>query len=103
MTKTIKSILYSVLSALFKNQVYTSRTGLTAGLKRRGGFLPIKKTLTREHMFLKNLDFKGKTVYDVGGHIGLITMFFAREVGEIGAVVTFEPNSSELRCYPRPY
>lgn len=92
--KAIRAVLYSVLSALLKNQIYTSRVGLTAGLKRRGGFgfLPFKKTLTREHMFLKSLDFKGKTVYDVGGHIGLVTMFFARATGETGNVVTFEPN-----------
>jgi FkbM family methyltransferase len=92
--KSFKSILHSVLSAFMKNRVYTSRTGLAAGLKRRGGFgfLPVKKTLTREHTFLKSLNFKGKTVYDVGGHIGLMTMFFAREAGETGTVVTFEPN-----------
>jgi FkbM family methyltransferase len=94
MTKTIKSILYPVLFSLLNNQVYTLRTGLAAGLKRRGGlgFLPVNRVLTREHTFLKRLDFKGKTIYDVGGHIGLITMFFAREAGETGNVVTFEPN-----------
>ena len=93
-TKTVKSALYSVLSPLLKNRVYTSRVGLAAGLKRRGGFgfLPFKRALTREHRFLKTLDFEGKTVYDVGGHIGLITMFFARKVGATGNVVTFEPN-----------
>jgi len=95
MTKTPRSVLYSALSHLFKNQVYTLRTGLAVGLKRRGGlgFLHIKTALTREQMFLKRLDFKGKTIYDVGGHIGLLTMFFAREAGETGSVVTFEPNS----------
>lgn len=93
MKKTVLSVLTSVLEPILRNQVYVARAGLTAGLKRRGGFgfVP-KKALTREHMFLKGLDLKDKTVYDVGGHIGLITMFFAREVGETGRVVTFEPN-----------
>jgi FkbM family methyltransferase len=83
-----------MLTALLKNQVYTSRIGLEAGLKRRGGFgfLPFKRTLTKEQMFLKSLNFEGKTIYDVGGHVGLVTLFFAREVGETGSVVTFEPN-----------
>ena len=93
MLKTIKSRMYSVLSPLFKNQVYIVRSGLAAGLKRRGdfGFLPFK-TWSQEDLFLRSLDFKGKTVYDVGGHVGLKTMFFAREVQETGNVVTFEPN-----------
>lgn len=95
MTKNlIKSILYPVLSPLLRNQVYTVRSGLAAGLKRRGGFgfLPVKKVLSQEHTLLKKLDFKGKTIYDVGGHIGMITMFFARKTGDSGHVVTFEPN-----------
>jgi len=38
------------------------------------------------------LDFKGKTVFDVGGYVGIHTLFFARATGEKGRVVTFEPN-----------
>jgi FkbM family methyltransferase len=91
--KAVLSVLTSVLKPMLKNQIYVARAGLIAGLKRRGGFgfVP-KKALTPEHIFLKGLDFKGKTVYDVGGYIGILTMFFAREVGETGKVVTFEPN-----------
>jgi FkbM family methyltransferase len=94
MKGTVLSALTFALESMLRNQVYVVGAGrLTAGLKRRGGlgFLP-KRTLSREHLFLKSLDFKGKTVYDVGGFIGLVTMFFAREVGEGGRVVTFEPN-----------
>ncbi|MEJ2557598.1 MAG: FkbM family methyltransferase [Anaerolineae bacterium] len=96
MKKLVQSTLPSLLAPFLENQVYVQRTGLMAGLKRRGGFgfLPLKKALTREHTFLKSLDFKGETVYDVGGHIGLISMFFARAVGETGNVITFEPNPS---------
>lgn len=46
----------------------------------------------REHRFLMNLDLKGKTVYDLGGYKGSITLFFAKAVGKEGIVVTFEPN-----------
>lgn len=94
MKEAIRSAFTSVLTPFLKNRVYVQRTGLIAGLKRRGGlgFLPFERALTREHKFFKSLDLKGKTVYDVGGHIGLISMFFARTVGETGNVVTFEPN-----------
>jgi FkbM family methyltransferase len=48
--------------------------------------------MTPETMLLAGLHLNGKTVYDVGGHKGHLTMFFARQVGETGNVVTFEPN-----------
>lgn len=88
-----------MLRPILKNQVYVARSGLVAGLKRRGGFgfIP-RKTLSREHLFLKSLDFTGKTVYDIGGHIGFMTLFFARQVGETGRVVTFEPNPQNYQA-----
>ncbi len=90
----INKSLSKLVSNILKNVVYTSRSGLIEGMRRRGGsgFLPWKKPLTKEHQFLKSLDYEGKTIYDVGGHIGLITMFFSREAGPDGQVVTFEPN-----------
>jgi FkbM family methyltransferase len=100
MKKAIRSGLVSIFTPMMKNQVYTQKSGLVAGLKRRGGFgfLPLKKALTREQIFLKGLDFKGKTVYDVGGYIGLVTLFFAREVGQAGYVITFEPNLQNYKA-----
>ena len=94
----IRSSIYSVLAPFLKDQVYMQRTGLATGLKRRGGFgfLPIQKPLSREHLFLSRLDFTGKTIYDVGGHIGLISMFFARAVGRSGRVIAFEPNPDNV-------
>jgi FkbM family methyltransferase len=108
--KGVLSVLASALKPILRNQVYVARGNrLTAGLKHRGGFgfVP-KKSLTREHMFLKGLNFRDKTIYDVGGHIGRLTLFFARETGETGTVVTFEPNPQnylaildhvELNCF----
>lgn len=90
----LTSTLESVIEPVLRNQVYVVGSGrLAAGLKRRGGlgFIP-KKALTAEQMFLKSLGFRGKTTYDVGGFIGLVTMFFAREAGNTGQVITFEPN-----------
>jgi FkbM family methyltransferase len=48
--------------------------------------------MSPEHRFLQKLELQGKTVYDIGGFVGLIAMFFARKVGKSGQVVTFEPN-----------
>jgi FkbM family methyltransferase len=85
--------LASILEPIFRNLVYVvPKPSLVAGLKRRGGFGFVPRAMIREHLFLKSLDYKGKTVYDIGGHMGLMTMFFAREAGENGRVVTFEPN-----------
>jgi FkbM family methyltransferase len=68
---------------------YTSRRGLTKGLKRRGGlgFLP-GGAPTAEEDFLRSLDLTGKTVFDVGGYVGLMTLFFASRAAR---VVTYEP------------
>jgi FkbM family methyltransferase len=100
MKNAIRFGLVSILTPMVKNHVYTQKAGLATGLKRRGGFgfLPLKKVLTREQLFLRGLDFKGKTVYDVGGYIGLVTLFFARQVGETGQVITFEPNPQNYKA-----
>lgn len=92
MAGNIVRFLTSSLEPLMKNRVYTVRSGIAKGLKRRGGLGFIPRNLSREHAFLKNLQFTGKIVYDVGGYVGLMTLFFAVRVGEKGQVVTFEPN-----------
>jgi FkbM family methyltransferase len=68
--------------------------GLVKGLKRKGGlgFIRMPLRLTPEERFLMSLELKGKTIYDIGGHIGFLTLFFARSVGNTGKVITFEPN-----------
>jgi FkbM family methyltransferase len=78
---------------LFGRQVYTIRRGLARGLKRRygQGFRPRFKP-TPEEQFLESLDFTGKIVFDIGGYVGLMTLFFARAVGRNGKVITFEPS-----------
>jgi FkbM family methyltransferase len=40
---------------------------------------------------------QGGTVVEVGGHIGFITQYFSRLVGERGGVYVFEPGSNNLR------
>ena len=76
---------------LFRNVIYTNRGGLAAGMRRRGGlgFLPLPGPETAERKFLASLELSGKTVYDIGGVEGVLTLFFARKAG---AVITYEPN-----------
>jgi len=39
---------------------------------------------------------KGDTVIEVGGHIGFITQYFSRLVGNNGRVIVFEPGENNL-------
>jgi FkbM family methyltransferase len=90
---TIVVSILKILEFLLKNHVFTMRTGLGKGLKRRYGFgFKPKFSLTEEEKFLMISDFKGKIVFDVGGYVGIHAMFFARAVGKMGKVITFEPN-----------
>ncbi|MFA4942875.1 MAG: FkbM family methyltransferase [Patescibacteria group bacterium] len=42
--------------------------------------------------YLKQFDLKGKTIYDIGAHIGFSSLVFANMVGGEGTVIAFEPN-----------
>jgi len=84
--------LASYIRTATDDGVYTIRAGVAKGLKRRGGFGFIPRRMSNEEAFLTSLDFRGKTVFDVGAYQGIYTMFFARAVGPKGRVVAFEPN-----------
>src|SRR6266852_6696925 len=85
-----------ISTRLFNNLVYTMRHGLAAGMRRKGGlgFLPFNANRTAESEFLASLLREGKTVYDVGGFEGVLTLFFARSAA---AVITNEPNPRNYR------
>jgi len=87
-----------ILRKLFWNFTFKIRNGLAKGFKRRFGlgFKP-KFNLTEEEVFLTNHNFKGKTIYDIGGYIGIYSIFFADAVKENGKVITFEPNPTNFR------
>jgi FkbM family methyltransferase len=92
--QVVMSLINSILISLLKNHVYTIKSGVGRGFKRKGylGFIRVDHGLTAEERFLLSLDLRGKTVYDIGGYVGIVTMFFARSVGNTGKVITFEPN-----------
>jgi FkbM family methyltransferase len=80
-----------------QNLVYTSRQGLTKGMKRKGGLGFIPESMlgkpTEEVLFLRNLKLSGLVVYDVGGYQGLMTIFFAKAASR---VVTYEANPTNV-------
>lgn len=86
-------LIMATVGRLLRNRLMTISCGLGAGYQRRfgAGYRP-QFGLTPEDRFLMNLDYRGQVVYDVGGYIGITSMFFAGRVGDEGQVVTFEPN-----------
>ncbi|GAH05454.1 unnamed protein product, partial [marine sediment metagenome] len=56
------------------------RGGIAKGLKRKGGFGFIPRSNTIEEKFLLKLSLKGKIILDIGGFIGIYTLFFAKAV-----------------------
>jgi hypothetical protein len=77
---------------VFDGITYTVRNGLNKGLRWRGGlgWVPREHAPTPELLFWKDLNPKGKVVYDVGAFQGIPTSFFTRSAA---AVVAWEPNS----------
>lgn len=56
---------------------------------------------------LAQLKPEGKTILDIGAHIGFDTLIFAKQVGKKGKVIAFEPNlfnrkRLELNCAQNP-
>lgn len=78
---------------LFGNMPHKIRGGLADGYRIRGvdWILP-KFKQSKEEKFLKSLNFQNKIVYDVGGYMGIFSLFFSKVVGPKGKVITFEPN-----------
>ena len=91
-------VILKIFWKLFWNFTFKMRNGLAKGFKRRFGlgFKP-KFNLTEEETFLINQDFRGMTIYDIGGYVGIHSIFFANAVRGNGKVITFEPNPTNFR------
>jgi FkbM family methyltransferase len=85
-------LLKRVLKPLFKNHVYVAKQGLAKGFKIGGNLGFLHARITDRDRFLMTMNLSGKTVYDVGSHIGKLTLFFSKAVGDTGKVISFEPN-----------
>jgi len=51
--------------------------------------------------YLKRFNLKGKTIFDVGAHIGYHALSFARLVGSEGKVYAFEPNPHNIERFQK--
>jgi FkbM family methyltransferase len=77
---------------LTRHIMYTTRSGIAAGLKRKGGLGFLPRGVTDEERFYLALDLKGKVVYDIGSYEGIFSLFAARAVGKGGTLIVCEPN-----------
>lgn len=79
----MKSMIKACLLPLTKRLRYSIRYG-DVRLKLRGGLDFLRfKSFDQEEQFLCNLDLKEKIIYDVGSHIGILTIFFAKKCGGV--------------------
>jgi FkbM family methyltransferase len=83
-----------VLKFVTKNWFYEVDFGKVK-IKRKGGLGFLKREHSKEEKFLSSLPLNNKTVFDIGGYIGLMTVYFSKSVGS-GKVVVFEPNESNI-------
>jgi len=107
-----KSPLYKTVNAFFNKPTrdklpfwHTIVAGDLAGLKifanNTGGFREMINGSYDKFFFdyVKNFDLKGKTVYDIGSHVGFTALYFAKMVGPEGKVIAFEPNEFNARRF----
>jgi FkbM family methyltransferase len=92
MLSKIKTMLLSLLRNFMRSRIYTVKSGLAKGLKRKGGLGFISRADNLEEQFLTSLTYQGKNVYDIGCWEGITTIYFAHAVGKEGNVIAFEPN-----------
>jgi FkbM family methyltransferase len=102
-TESLRAAVANTVRRWNRPRVYTARHGIARGLKQIGGIgLILPSFLQRppeyaefaglEEAFLRAIDYEGQTIYDVGAFEGVLTLFFARQAGDRGRVVAFEPH-----------
>lgn len=92
---SFKQRVVSFVSQRFFDKItYTARSGLSTGLRRKGGLGFLPRQATPEEDFLRSIDYSGKVVYDIGCFVGITTMFFASRAKQ---VIAFEPNPASAK------
>jgi FkbM family methyltransferase len=75
---------------------YTGQRMLLHSYRHKGYWFHGRRREQSTMQFFQQVLRPGDTVIEVGGHIGYLTMLFARLVGEAGHVVVFEPGRNNL-------
>lgn len=98
---TVKKIIHKpvVYTPVWNTFSYEPMKGVTMYFDPHGPWQ--KKLLSSEYdsyIFerLKKLNLTGKTIFDIGAHVGFHTFYFAQLVGPKGKVYAFEPNPNNL-------
>ncbi|OFW52515.1 MAG: hypothetical protein A2163_08190 [Actinobacteria bacterium RBG_13_35_12] len=69
------------------------KKGISKGLLLYGNLFYNRRPneLHEEEFLYSNLDLKGKVIIEAGSHIGIHTLFFAKQINS-GNIIAFEPN-----------
>ena len=100
----LKNVKRHFLETITKNIEYSvDFAGVM--IKRKGGidFFRNKKFNSSEKIFLRSLGLNGKVIYDIGGHVGVFSIFFSKASGENGSVIVFEPNKDNRNKMERNF
>jgi FkbM family methyltransferase len=94
----VRLIVIPVVNYFTRNVTYTVQFGNTQ-IKKKGGIqiLRLGGRNLREEQFLCGLDLRGKTVFDIGAYIGILSSLFGKSVGTSGRVIAFEPNPENYK------
>ncbi len=105
-TGAYRKIATSAKNRLAKDHSPSWQTISTGPLKGAQLFLDPKGEWQQEMLggaydnfffdFVDKINLSGKTIYDIGAHIGFNTLYFAHRVGHNGKVFAFEPNKVNL-------
>ncbi|MBI3638558.1 FkbM family methyltransferase [Candidatus Wolfebacteria bacterium] len=93
----MKNFLRNLLlffSPLLKRKNFLLNNGLAKGMYINGvmGLMAKFHGIDIGEEFIRKIPIAGKTVYDIGAHIGVYSLFFSKAVGDNGIVIAFEPN-----------
>ncbi len=93
-------IVKLLIEYLWPNRVYTSKNGISEGLKLKGGFHFIKRKIynSKEIKILKSLDYKNQIIFDVGANVRHSTIFFAKSVSPNGKVNADQAKEGHIFC-----
>jgi len=77
-----------------KRKNFLLNQGLAKGIRVNGflGLMAKFHGIDAGEEFIKKISLTEKTVYDIGAHIGIYSLFFSKAVGNDGTVIAFEPN-----------
>jgi FkbM family methyltransferase len=75
---------------------YTKDVLFLHSFRHKGYWFYGKKREVNTMLLFSKLIHNGDTVFDIGGHIGYMTLYFSQLIGATGSVYVFEPGQNNL-------